>query len=490
MINLIDPIHAHARSMPEKVALILPKNRFSYRQLDQTVWRCAIALGEQGFKPGELVGLTFANPLLHLLVALSLARIGARQVILSPGDPKRDREEAIKFLGVESIITDTDWSGPELPRVVQWRKIPTTENKVVNFSDYANFGGDSVWLLVRSSGTTGKPKYAEVSHQVSKERFERWSDAYGYREGDIFWIGIGMSTITGKQQNISALQAGVAVCLPVGLPQYGDRANFARESGITLAYDIPSNLRKLIALADQQPYLQHIRRFYTGTAESSHELRREFCGRVTPNLCINYGTNEVPCAVTAMPELYNRVKDTVGKVHRLLELQVVDDAGNSLPQGSTGEIRIRGAGMVSSYYNDPEMTARSFKDGWFYPGDLGYLTPEGALILQGRTDDMMIYDGVNIYPAEIERVLSAHPAVLEVVAFSVEHHKFQQVPCAALIAQEAVREQDLQRWGRERLGMRCPARILILDKLPRNAAGKVMRRELRDRLRKQLNGRG
>ena len=490
MINLIDSIHAHARAMPEKVALILPKNRFSYRQLDQTVWRCAIALGEQGFKPGELVGLTFANPLLHLLVALSLARIGARQVILSPRDPKRDREEAIKFLGVERIITDTDWSGPELPRVVQWKKIPTTENKVVNFSDYANFGGDSVWLLVKSSGTTGKPKYAEVSHQVSMERFERWSDAFDYREDDVLWVGIDMNTVAGLQLNVSALQAGATVCLPVGIAIYEDRARFAKTSEVTMAFDIPSHLRKLIALADQPPYFTGIRRFYTGATEVSDELRREVGDKVTPNLHIAYGTNEVSFAVTATPELYRRIKDTVGRPHRRLELQVVDEAGHSLPQGSIGEIRLRGAGMVSGYYRDPSMTARSFRDGWFYPGDLGYLTPEGALILQGRTDDMMIYDGVNIYPAEIERVLSAHPAVLEVVAFSVEHHKFQQVPCAALIAREAVREEDLQQWGRERLGMRCPARILILDKLPRNAAGKVMRRDLRDRLRKQLNDRG
>jgi acyl-coenzyme A synthetase/AMP-(fatty) acid ligase len=488
MSNLVDPIHAHARTMPDKAALLLPGNRVSWQQLDQAIWRCVLALGERGFKQGELVGVTFANPLLHLVITLALARIGARQVILTPGDPVQDCIEAVKFLGVESIITDTAWSGPDLPRQVQLEKIPTPESKVVNFSDYVGIGGDSTWLLVRSSGTTGNPKYAEVTHRVSMERFERWSDAYDYMEGDIFWIGIDMNTVTGKQQNVSALQAGITVCLPTGMPQYADRARFARESGITLAYDIPSHLRRLVALADQQPYFQQVRRFYTGTTEASNELRREFCSRVTPHLCINYGTNEVPCAVTAMPELYNRIKDTVGHPHRRLELQVVNDAGATLQPGVTGEIRIRGAGMVSGYYRDPSMTARSFRDGWFYPGDLGYLTPEGALILQGRTDDMMIYDGVNIYPAEIERVLSAHPAVLEVAAFSSKHEEFQEVPVAAVVPREAVQERDLRQWGAERLGMRCPVRIILVDQLPRNAAGKVMRRELNNRLREQLSG--
>lgn len=488
MSNLVDPIHAHARTMPEKAALVLPGNRVSWQHLDQAIWRCVLALSERGFKQGELVGLTFTNPLLHLVVALALARMGARQLILSPGDPVQDRVEAIKFLGVESIITDTAWSEPRLARFVALKKIPTPEGKVVNFSDYAGIGGHIAWLLVRSSGTTGKPKYAEVSHHVSMQRFQRLSDAYNYQQDDIFWIGVGMNAVTGLQQNLSALQAGVTVCLPMGMASYEQRAEFAKACAITIAFDIPSHLRKLIALADQYPYFPRMRCFYTGTTEASEELRREFCREVTPNLHIYYGTNEIICVATATPELYRRIQDTVGIPHRSLELQVVDEAGQILPQGSTGELRIRGAGMVSGYYRDPSMTARSFRDGWFYPGDLGYLTPEGALILQGRTDDMMIYDGVNIYPAEIERVLSTHPAVMEVVAFSARHQEYQEVPVAAVVPRSLVQEQDLQRWGVERLGIRCPVRIILVDQLPRNAAGKVMRRELSNRLREQLIG--
>ena len=144
----------------------------------------------------------------------------------------------------------------------------------------------------------------------------------------------------------------------------------------------------------------------------------------------------------------------------------------------TGEVRVKGPGVVNAYVNNTEATSRSFKNGWFYPGDLGYLTQEGALILQGRKDDMLIFDGINIYPAEIENVLSSHPAVGEVAAFSINHEQFQDVPVAAVTLKEIVSEEELIRFCREPLGIKSPKRIFVVKDFPRNQMGKILKREL------------
>jgi len=140
--------------------------------------------------------------------------------------------------------------------------------------------------------------------------------------------------------------------------------------------------------------------------------------------------------------------------------------------------------MSREYHGDPIATARHFRSGWFYPKDLGCLTAAGALRLYGRADDMMNLNGIKIFPAEIERVLEAHPAVKAAAAFSKWSAAHGDIPLAAVELHDAasVTADELLEQARERLGMRAPRRILVLETLPRNASGKVVKRELVDLL--------
>jgi len=162
-----------------------------------------------------------------------------------------------------------------------------------------------------------------------------------------------------------------------------------------------------------------------------------------------------------------------------IRLEIVDALGEVLPAGQTGEIRVRGPGVVTAYLDNPEASANSFRDGWFHPGDLGYLTPRGALVLQGRKDDMMIFDGMNIYPAEIEQALADHPAVREVAAFAVPHEQLQDVPAAAVVLSQPACEAEQVEHARRTLGIKHPRRVFVLADFPRNAIGKILKRELR-----------
>jgi long-chain acyl-CoA synthetase len=178
----------------------------------------------------------------------------------------------------------------------------------------------------------------------------------------------------------------------------------------------------------------------------------------------------------------------VGAVRPGIELQVVDEAGRAVPAGTVGEVRIRVADMPSGYLDDPAGTARGFRDGWFHPGDLALLSPEGMLYLKGRTDDLINYQGVKILPAEIEEVLLAHPNVAEAAAYAVQTERDNEMPGAAVVLRGERDVESLTRWCTERLrGSRTPRVLLVLKSLPRNAAGKVMRTKLAEMARKQLD---
>jgi cyanophycin synthetase len=210
--------------------------------------------------------------------------------------------------------------------------------------------------------------------------------------------------------------------------------------------------------------------------------------RIGDRLCVTYGSNEGGhLTLATAPELFD-TPDTVGRPVPAVELAVVDPQDLPVPVGTTGRVRVSGPGVVESYWNDAEATAASFRDGWFYPGDLGRLTPDGQLVHLGRADHMMIYDGINIDPAEIESVLAAHPAVRDAAVMPWRSPLHQDIPVCAVAIREngANSEQELLHYARERLGRHGPAAVIILGHLPRNAAGKLLRADLAEQLRHRL----
>jgi acyl-CoA synthetase (AMP-forming)/AMP-acid ligase II len=153
------------------------------------------------------------------------------------------------------------------------------------------------------------------------------------------------------------------------------------------------------------------------------------------------------------------------------------------PPGEPGEIRLRAPGMARAYHDDPEETALRFRGGWFHPGDLASRRADGQMIIHGRADDMMILNGINIYPAEIEAALERHPAVANAAALPVRSTAHGEIPVAAveLLPGAAASRAELLAFARARLGLRAPRRVLVLERLPRSPQGKVLKREIAPR---------
>ena len=181
-----------------------------------------------------------------------------------------------------------------------------------------------------------------------------------------------------------------------------------------------------------------------------------------------------------------KVPGVVGQLLPDAQVEVVDEDHNPLPFGDVGRLRLTSTSTIDGYLDNLRETAAFFRDDWFYPGDLGELTPDGALIHYGRADDLMILNGFNIYPAEIENALLQHPAVVEAAAFPVKHQVKGDIPAAAVVTNAQVSEDELYAHCRSWLGAKSPVGIMGVDKLPRNAAGKVLKAELQKRFLKLL----
>jgi acyl-coenzyme A synthetase/AMP-(fatty) acid ligase len=479
-MNLIDPIHQHAASMPDRPAIITSRGHLSWAAIDRLIWSIALDLHRRGLSAGDRVGITMVHPVRHLLTALALARIGVAHLAIPAFNSQTTRNELTASLSLKSLISDLDTVVAETPGAILLEKHSTIEVRAEEKAAIAAAEADLPWLILQSSGTTGKPKFAELTHASAIERHRRFQTLFNCTDTDIFWAASAPDFVVAKQRLTFNLLSGAAVCLPRRNVISPELLHFLNQHRITIACGTPSHLHQLIDLGEPMPYL---RAFEARSAFISEKLRRTFRKVVTDNLYIVYGTNEGETLALADPALQSLVPDTVGMTSDGLTLEVVDEHGTQRPALVSGEIRVRGPGVITSYIDNPEASAKSFRNGWFYPGDLGFMTAEGALVLQGRKDDMMIFDGINIYPAEIEGVLAAHPSVREAAAFSLRHERFQDVPVAAVTLTSEASEKALIEHCRNLLGIKHPKRVFVLEEFPRNPMGKILRRELAQHVR-------
>jgi long-chain acyl-CoA synthetase len=281
---------------------------------------------------------------------------------------------------------------------------------------------------------------------------------------------------------VQTLDGGGAVRIARPPLTFVDLCHIIDRENITRMALTPMHAKQILQqLPDDGPRFPGLRELMLSTTFAPETLRREIRRRITPNVAIVYGSNEAWGATWAKPEDQVRFPDTVGLPYDGVDIQIVDDRGQALPRGEVGLVRMRGRGFARGYIDDPEATAKAFRDGWYYPGDLGVLAPEGALFLKGRADDLINFDGTKIYPADVEMALLQHPAVIEAVAFPIAVEGYRQVTAAAVTTRAPATAEELLAFCRERIGPRAPRAVHILAEFPRNAIGKVLKRELAQR---------
>lgn len=454
-MNLADLVTRHAAATPESPAVIDHGRTCTWRELDAAVRQAAAGLRKQGIAAGDVVGVRLPNGLPYLVTVYALARLNA--VFLALGE--HDDDLATRFRA-KAIVTS----------------LPQGDAGPVDSAP----GGDATWRIGLTSGSTGRPKAVRITHAMQIAWCESNQGAVPGRPGDRFLSVLPLDLDAGLRICLFVHWAGGAVLFePLGDTVDGFFAAVERTAANYLSLT-PAHLGRLLQRAPEgQVRLPQVRVLRSGGMFHSESLQRAVRRRLSPNLFVLYGTKDGGSPLTcATGETLDRHPGSIGYPCPGVEIGIADESGRALPAGEQGLVRMKAPGMTRGYIDDPEASARSFRDGWYYTGDRGTLSGDGALYFGGRADDLINYDGIKLYPSEIENVLREHPAVVEVAAFALPHPRRQDLPVAAVVLRAKASEKALRAFCRARIGARTPKRVLIVDALPRTRAGKVDKAEL------------
>jgi acyl-coenzyme A synthetase/AMP-(fatty) acid ligase len=481
-----------AERTPEAPALVLPGERLSYRQLDALTWQCSRFLHDQGIRAGDVAAMTFMEEAAQAVALLAAARLGAAGLSLPRNAGAAERRAVAAQAGARCLLTDrTGLFDAGVPAIALDIRALSRDPRAVGAGLLAEAPA-APWQLIQGSGSTGAPKLLPVTHAQARARFAGQVSASGFAPGDCL-AGLSRLDYSLSKHRLGwALAAGAAYAV---LEQAGvNPLELLRPLGITFLAASVVHAEYILRgdRPDDFAALAGIGALSLSGSAVSDDLRRRLRARIGDRLWIDYGSNEAGHLALARPPEVYETPGTVGRLVPGVELQVVDAQDRPVAAGATGRVRVRGPGMIAGYWRNGEATAQHFCSGWFHPGDLACWAPDGQLIHLGRADRVMILDGINIDPAEIERVIGAHPAVADAVALPVRSPVHHDIPVCAVALRQGHRasEQELLTYAQDWLGPRGPRRVAILDAIPRSGAGKLMHVALVERLRAHLGPAG
>ncbi|MEH7352056.1 long-chain fatty acid--CoA ligase [Neobacillus drentensis] len=502
-MNIGSLLSQSARKFPELLAIECEGRSYTYRQFNEEVNRLAHGLLQQGVNKGDKLALMMKNSDHFVFTFFAAAKIGAVavpvnfrltatevQYILEQSDTAIvvcDKEfeqiiaEAKQGTGVRMVMTVGE---PETVGFYSYEKILSEHT---NEPDIEVSEKDDVEILY-TSGTTGRPKGAIFDHsQIFKvgisvtinmgismhERILHLAPLFHSAQLNLFLISgvaLGATHIIHRDFHpVKTLQA-------------------IQEHKITHLFAVPAMYNFLLQVPNAIDYdLTSIRRVGYGAAPMAPELVKKsmllFKTDQFYNLC---GLTEAgPGGILLDPEGHKQHLGKGGKPIFMTETRVVNEEGKDVLPGVIGEFIVRSPMVMKEYYKKPEETKSTLKGGWLYTGDLATIDEEGYITLVDRKKDMIISGGENVYSVEVEGVLYEHPAVLEAAIIGLPDEVWGEAVCAVIVPKEGavIDEQELRSFCREKLaGYKVPRRIFIEQQLPRNASGKILKYQLRQRM--------
>ena len=461
-MNLARIIRDHAGAHAEKTAIRFRSQQISYAELWRMVETIAGHLAARGVGRGDRVGLSMSEHPTHLAAHYAVARIGAVIVPIDHRWTESEKRSAVDAFDVRTVLTDADElsadAGAALPG------IDDTDRDL---------------LISLSSGTTGKPKGALVTHGNLYERFVSQWKAIGYGERDCFAVLTPFYFGAGRSFGMSLLAAGGTVLIAAPPMKPPEIVTVLQQPFVTATFLPPTLMRRLFALceAGTGPLFPNIRFLIASGEPLFAEEAHEAIEKLTPNLFSYYASSEGGGISVLRAGDFAEFAATVGKPTYRTEVEIVDENGNELGSGAIGRLRYRGPGVATRYIDADGNERETAVGGWFYPGDLAERLESGHIALRGRDKDVVIRGGVNIYPAEIEATLLTHANIDEVAVLGIDDPARGQV-LRAFYAGD-VTDEELTAWCRERLApYKIPQDFVAMEELPRRSSGKIDKRSL------------
>lgn len=481
-MNLIEKIQQAASRNYSAPAFIHDDREFSYRDFDRLLRVAIKLLHDRNIHPGDVVGLTLGQSPLHIIAMLALARLGAISIPIHTLLSQTQREKLVAKYGIRTIVSHSDHHKVAGTAFIQMDTLSTKDGgDDLVVSDFMP-NDETPFRISLSSGTTGEPKGVMFTHGYLLDRIEKLLYEC---DSTSKVIAFDLNFALGFVFTIGVLSVGGTVIFP----RQKKIIEAINRYGVTHAFLSPVKIIRMNAFLPAGdgiafPTLKHLR--IVGDTPSN-ELLDIVRARFSPNVFVPYGLTELGAISIATPEILATWPSSAGKVRPWTKVDIIDAAGNSLPPGKPGEIRVMLDNMPTEYFLDAEQSKLKFRDGWFYTGDHGRLSEEGLLFIEGRIDDIINMDGHKLSPGHVEKILVKHPDVSEAVAFAITNASGEQSLAAAVVPRtNEIRLDDLTKYAQQQLGIFFPKRFFVMRDFPRNSNGKVLRNKVSDAALKTL----
>jgi long-chain acyl-CoA synthetase len=491
-LNLASIVTDSAERAPEAVAVRLGPLELTYAELDDRSARLAALLREQGLQQGDRVGVMLPNVLEFPVSYYGVLRAGG---VVVPMNVLLKRREIAFYLDDSGAKLLLAWHGfaEEARGGVEDAGAELLEVEPQAFAELlgghdpspelAATGEEDTAVILYTSGTTGKPKGAELTHHnLSRNADVSSRTTSNVQPGDIVLGALPLFHSFGQTVSMNAsLRVGATLTL---LPKFdpGEALEIMQRDGVTHFYGVPTMYGALLHHPERESYdTSKLRICITGGASMPVEVLRGFEEAFGCELLEGYGLSETsPVACTNHPGR-PRKPGSIGTPLEDVEMKVVDEDDNEVPQGEVGEIVIRGHNVMKGYWQRPDATAETMRGGWFHSGDMARVDEDGYFFIVDRKKDLIIRGGYNVYPREVEEVLYEHPKIREAAVLGVPHDQWGEEIGAAIVPHEGetLAPEEVSGYVKERIAAyKYPRIVWFMEELPKGPTGKILKREI------------
>ena len=488
-MNLLHHFETAIHKAGQGAALLCPEgDDISYAQLDAAVQRMAGALVVRGVGVGDRVLVQVPKTPQAVALYLACLKIGAVYAPINTAYTERevayflaDAEPALFVASDDSVgaggvpVETLDAAGGGSLAELAAASQPVVATTPREDADLA--------ALIYTSGTTGRAKGAMLSHGNLFSNAVTLCDCWGWRGDDVLLHALPIFHVHGL---FVALHCAFLTGTPVVfLPRFDAGAVIREMARATVLMGVPTFYSRLLAQPEfNAAACAHMRLFISGSAPLTAQTFAAFEERTGKRILERYGMSET-VMISSNPLDGERVAGTVGFALPEVDIRIADANGKPLPRGEVGGIEVRGPNVFAGYWRMPEKTAAEFRaDGFFVTGDLGEMDADGRIAIVGRSKDLVISGGYNVYPKEVEALLDDMPGVVESAVVGVPHADFGEAVLAVVVAEEHVGTAQVDAFLKGRLARyKQPKQVVRVPELSRNAMGKVQKQALRERFR-------
>jgi long-chain acyl-CoA synthetase len=491
-LNLASLLSESAGRSPESPAIRLGEAELSYGELDESSARLATLLREKGLRPGDRVGVMLPNVLEFPVAYYGVLRAGG---IVVPMNVLLKRREIAFYLGDSGAELLLAWHGfaEEARAGAADAEAETIEVEPAAFAamlaehepspGLADTAEEDTAVILYTSGTTGKPKGAELTHMNLFRNADVSSRTTSeISQGDVVLGALPLFHSFGQTVSMNA-SLMVGACLTL-VPRFdpGEALATMQRDGVTHFYGVPTMYGALLHHPERESFdTSALRTCITGGASMPVEVLHGFEEAFGAKVMEGYGLSETsPVACSNHPDK-ERKAGSIGTPIEGVEMRVVDEDDEPVAQGEVGEIAIRGHNVMKGYWQRPDATEEAMRGGWFHSGDMARIDEDGYFYIVDRKKDLIIRGGYNVYPREVEEVLYEHPKIREAAVVGVPHDEWGEEIGAAVVLHEGeeLAPEAVSAYVKERIAAyKYPRLVWFIEDLPKGPTGKILKREI------------